>query len=266
MEYIKKDKGKVIALWSPVHGQGCVSTNTALISTFFSLISEDKKILILSSDTFYNAQYFLCSDGVNDGLSNVHTLATTGNLKKESNFSVYTKTITKNMDILGNSSKEETVLNNLSGVIEVILDKAKEIYDYIFLDTISGIYNQTTKQAIKAVDFIIINMPQDLKVIQPFALKDPRFYLTEFDTKEYLINISNYMKAYKHFPARKIERILKTKVSIISNNNFIHKALFDRDVIQFLIDEVNYQDKTDRSLIEELNIIYEAIVSKVGSE
>jgi len=262
MQYIKKDKGKVISLWCPVHRQGCVSTNTAFLTSLFSLMAKDGRILVLSNDTMYNVQGIL-SDEINDGLSFLYTLASTGNLKKEEDFSVYTKNINLNLELLGNSFKEELVINNLSKEINVIIEKAKDIYDFIFVDVAAGTRNKTSINILKNSDFILFNLPQDFNIINRFSLEDEKLYLPFFKEKETLINISNYIN-YKHFPKRKIEKILKQKVSIISNNEFVHKAIMDKDVLGFLEDEIKYGDKKDIEILSELEYIYGKIIDSIG--
>lgn len=248
--YIKKVDGKIIALYSPIEQVG-KSVLTSILGAYYSFVLKNKKILILTNDFSCDCfSYLIKNEYERNLLSELYTLSKTSNLDLNK-FSLYTKSISANLDILYNAS-DKNLKENLNTQIKNILNIAKGVYDYIFLDLDSNL--QYSKEILKLSDFYFYLINQNYKQINSIDKKLD--YLKDIYANRTII-INKFDKEYTHLNESIIKKIFKTKgiyndFFIIPSSKFIDKACMQNSLFEYLNDEFKYDSNDFLPYIDEM--------------
>lgn len=257
-------KGKVICVWSPVHRQGAVSANAALVASYLAVCSsgntEEKRVLVMSNEMSFNLQAskYLTSNNITDRLSTVCMMSKSGNLNTPEDLVPHTENIGDNLDVIGPTFKDKTLVTDIVSEIENILAVARLAYDYIVIDTSSGVWNASSKRIIDTADVVLVCLPQDKYTIAKYREEDEDVYSNILKGKA-IIHISSLHYEYEHFTLGSIRRIIGSKVYPISLNDQVNKALYNRNVFEFISKEFKKRKKYD-DVLEELEELVEEIL------
>lgn len=249
--YIKKDEGTIVSIYSPYKQVG-KSTITSVLGAYYSLVLKDKKILILTNDFSCGCSSYLFKNKDQKNLiSEIYTLSKTLNLDFKK-FNLYTKSISANLDILDNLSDDKNLKENLNSQIKNILEVAKELYDYVFIDLDSNL--KYSKEILKLSDFYLYLVNQNYNYLN--TLGKELNHLKELDTKGNII-INKFKKDYTHLNESVIRKIFKSQgisndFFIIPSNNFIDKACMQNNLFRFLEDEFKYDSSDFLIFIDEI--------------
>lgn len=254
-------KGTVISLWSPIHWGGAVSTNAALLSSYIACKVINKtfeKVLVLSNEMSHNFQVsdYLTMESVPDGLSDIYNIVSSGAEISPNILANYAFALDDGIDILGPICRNENSLRNLDSIIVQILNYCREAYDYIIVDTSSGLMNQTTLAVHEASDVILVCMPQDKKTLNNFRDKQKNTYSEAFDRKPYLI-VGSCFYDYSHFGLGKMSKEVGDKVYPLSLNDLVNRAVQQRDIYSIIQKEC-MKKKAGDDVLDELDDIVNA--------
>ncbi|WXR61387.1 hypothetical protein WG909_13945 [Peptostreptococcaceae bacterium AGR-M142] len=249
--YIKKDEGTIVSIYSPYKQVG-KSTITSVLGAYYSLVLKDKKILILTNDFSCGCSSYLFKNKDQKNLiSEIYTLSKTLNLDFKK-FNLYTKSISANLDILDNLSDDKNLKENLNSQIKNILEVAKELYDYIFIDLDSNL--KYSKEILKLSDFYLYLVNQNYNYLN--TLEKELDHLKDIDTKGNII-INKFKKDYTHLNESVIRKIFKSQgisndFFVVPSNNFIDKACMQSNLLEFLQDEFKYDSSDFLIFIDEI--------------
>ncbi|WP_202707665.1 AAA family ATPase [Sporosalibacterium faouarense] len=251
--------GKVISFWSPVHGQGKITTNACLISTYLSLIEDEKQVLSMDSQFIYSRMQELLKEDAEDGTSQIYTFVHSRNLDSEK-LRIFTSGVIENRLYLLGSTKQSLVGEKVTEHLKDIIKCARESYDYVIIDTNSGTFNKNTKKVLENSDLVIVNLPQEGHILDKFFGGKERFYHEALDKTKYICVIGNY-HPYKHFNLKKIKRWYGIKeIYKIPNNEELHKSISDQRLVEWMISNYNIDKKDDnREFINSISEIVDRI-------
>jgi MinD-like ATPase involved in chromosome partitioning or flagellar assembly len=163
-----------IVLWSPVHGQTGVSTNTAVLSSMLALTNPDEKVLLLHNQLTHTTieRYFGLKarreDFLDKGIDPIIRLTKSGQLEAEA-ISDYADSLLdgNNLDILiGSTHSHDTIYENIGEIIEDVVGVANQFYDYVIVDTHAGHDNGTSMKLIENADVLLVCLNQNDYVIE----------------------------------------------------------------------------------------------------
>lgn len=208
--------GKTIVSWSPIHGQGAITSNVAAIASYSALTSS-KRALITHTQLNYSSlellfgKQLVTNKGFEDaGMAALERLIKSKLLKPKVVMD-YTETIyADKLDLLGGSNLEDIIDEK---TLKAILNITKDAYDHIWIDAHSGRNSELTRLILNKSDLVIVNLPQNRFVLDRFfnGIDFPE----ELRGRNYIVVISQYDKK-SSFTTRKIKRMYKTKAPIFS--------------------------------------------------
>jgi len=250
----------IVAFWGPIHGQGKMSVNASLLSSYIALTNQKQVLAMDSQFTYGRLQDIMCRDA-EDGISQIFTYANTDNLTVES-FKIYTTSvIEKKLYILG-ATKQQLVSDYLSGCFNSILKCADDCYDLVFIDTNAGIYDSNTVAVLENADLIVVNLPQEGYVLEKFFNREEGYWHPVLDQRNCIHVIGGYQDNYDHYTTTKIKRRFDLKeLYAVPNSKFVHKSIIEQRFMQWMIS--NYDsDRNDENayLFHSINEIAERIV------
>lgn len=206
--------GKTIVSWSPIHGQGAITSNVAALAAYSALTSS-KRALITHTQLNYSSlellfgKQLVTREGFEDaGMAALERLIKS-NLLKPKAVMDYTETIyADKLDLLGGSNLEDIIDDK---TLKAILNITKDAYDHIWIDAHSGRNSELTRLILSKADLVIVNLPQNRFVLDRFF--NGMDFPEELKGRNYIIVISQYDKK-SSFTTRKIKRMYKTQVPI----------------------------------------------------
>lgn len=210
--------GKIIAFWSPIHGQGGTTANTAAIASLFSLEQSSYSLLTHTQLTYSPLDSYYSKEKRAVGFDNAGMQAlerkVKSNLLNPEDIPDYTDTIYKRkLDLLIGSLKEnENSAEDNLRTLSKILFAARNHYDTIWVDAHAGVQDHTTKIVLDTADLVVVCLPQNKYVIDRYFAGD--YLPTELKNKPHIILISRYDEN-SSLTIRNIKRAHKVKVPIL---------------------------------------------------
>ncbi|MEK5187124.1 hypothetical protein [Solibacillus sp. FSL W7-1324] len=206
--------GKTIVSWSPIHGQGAITSNVAALAAYSALTSS-KRALITHTQLNYSSlellfgKQLVTREGFEDaGMAALERLIKS-NLLKPNAVMDYTETIyADKLDLLGGSNLEDIIDDK---TLKAILNITKDAYDHIWIDAHSGRNSELTRLILSKADLVIVNLPQNRFVLDRFF--NGMDFPEELKGRNYIIVISQYDKK-SSFTTRKIKRMYKTQAPV----------------------------------------------------
>lgn len=234
-----------ISLWSPVHGQGRTTVNTALLS-FHIALTKQLAVLALDSQFTYGRLQDIISPYAEDGMSAIFTYAHTNNLTPDIFKTYATSIIEKKLYILG-VTKQKIVYEEIWKCYEDILTCAAECFDLVLVDTNAGTQSNDTDQILRHSDLVVACLPQEDYILNKFFAKDPVYWHPALDNKPYVCVLSDYNKELDHYSETRVRRKFGLKeLYTIPTDKYLHKAINQHNFANWFIR--NYDaDKKDPS-------------------
>lgn len=226
-----------IAFWSNYHGQAGTTINT--ITTALNLTSKYNVKGLLAHTQYIQSNmesaFFTDDNSLKDidvGIDAIERAARSRCLNKE-NFNSYTYSLNNRLDfMLGSSKSKYELFEKINDTVMDIFYYANKIYDFVFIDLNAGLQNEITQRVLKESDIVVVNLPQNEKVISDFFMKDNLKLDEIIKGKNKIINIGNYDDESK-CSIKYIKKVYKCKSPIFctpymtslkdANNN--HKLL-----------------------------------------
>lgn len=228
------DSGRVIAFWSPIHRQGATSSTAAMVACLMAEeLEEGEKILIMSNEIYGapTAGTYMQRDNMPDGLTEVVELSNSENLKGSED--IYNNTFScfgDKIDILSCRKKSNNLANDLPRAIPNIFETARNGYKYTIVDVVAGTSDESTMAILRNCDTLVVCMPQDRYVFDNWIRKTQGIYTKEAENKRTTVVVTMYYN-YKHMNYHSMLRQLKKELYHISLNDYVHKAVCERDMI-----------------------------------
>lgn len=210
-------KGKSVCMYSPKGGVG----KTILLANIGAIASlNNKKVLLIDFDLFNGTLSMFINEEINKTIYNL-TDDLNNNRYKKINDYVYK--YNENIDILC-APKDPRQGNKIdSKYIDIILERAANIYDLILIDTYPNLDNIsiTTLDFADEILFIINN--------DMFTIKNMKNIINIFEDngiKNYkvLLNNSNDLKT-QYFSILEIKKIIDTNIDYTISKNFYMKDI-----------------------------------------
>lgn len=263
-----EDSGRVIAVWSPIHRQGAVSTTAAMIASYMAeQIASDKtsdKILLMSNimSPFPNAGNYLVTDQMVDGLNEVVELVLSENLRKHSDIYNSTFSGVPRIDILGTAKKQTVQSDFLAQSIPDIFDISRGGYRYVVVDTAPGVDDLSTIAVLKNCDLVVVCLPQDRFIFDMWVRKMQEVYPSELDSKPVVTVLAQYYDYYHLQFDKMVKELSRGKdveplIAYINLNDDLHKAVSKRDIHSFI--KAQKKSKNPDCAYEEVEYIMELI-------
>ncbi len=251
-------KCKSVCIFSPKGGVGktILAMNLAGIS---SLIN--KKVLLIDFDLFNGCISMLIDKNIS---KTIFDLVDDFNNNKFQSFSDYIYKYNENIDILC-APKDPRQGNKIeSKYIKIILDKVKNTYDLVIIDT-SSVLDEITLTILDVVNLILFVVTNDLFHIKNLRNIINLFKENEIDNFKVLINNSIDFKS-QYFSLSDIKKILGTNINYSISNSF-----FMKDITSYLYENtipvlVKGNDKKHNSEINNLNNIIKDILKEDNNE
>ena len=268
------DKGRVIALWSPAHRQGAVSANTALLASYLAETVEDgMKVLVMSNELYgaHTAAHYITDESMTDGLTEVCELSESDNLKNPQSLYDNTFSFGPKLDIINSSKRNTNIRDNLPRQINNIFNVARQGYRYTLVDTVSGVYDNSSQEILRRADVIIICMPQDKFTFESFIKKVKGFYpdAIKDDKRKRILIVSSIHYEYEHMTYNSMRKALNKRypLSHIQMNDVIHKAVGDRNIYNAVRSELKSK-KPDVfiSELEDITYYVNMIIANIAAE
>lgn len=259
------DSGRVIAFWSPIHRQGGTSATAAMVaSALVDKLEPSEKILMLSNELYGapTAGTYMQRDNMPDGLTEIIELTNSDNLKSPTD--IYNNTFTcagEKIDIVNSRKRNLTSLNDLTRAIPELFDMARQGYRYTIVDTVAGTKDESTMAILRHCDTIVVCLPQDKYIIDSWIRKVHGVYTKEVENKRAAIVLTMFYN-YKHMSYATLRRQLKADLYYISLNDFVHKAICERSILEAITG--TRKSKHPDDVIEELNMITQGILSNLS--
>lgn len=210
-------KGKSVCMYSPKGGVG----KTILLANIGAIASlNNKKVLLIDFDLFNGTLSMFINEEINKTIYNL-TDDLNNNRYKKINDYVYK--YNENIDILC-APKDPRQGNKIdSKYIDIILERAANIYDLILIDT----YPNLDDISITTLDFadeILFIINNDM-----FTIKNMKNIINIFEDngiKNYkvLLNNSNDLKT-QYFSILEIKKIIDTNIDYTISKNFYMKDI-----------------------------------------
>lgn len=260
--------GRVIAFWSPIHRQGAVSTTAALVASMLGekLIAEKEgnKVLLMNNELMGapTAANYMTNEQMPDGLTEVVELSNSENLNNATD--IYNNTFSglPSIDILNSSKRNTSIGNYLHREIPRIFDVARSGYKYTVVDTVPGLFDESTAAILHNCDIIVVCMPQDRYIFDSWIRKMPGIYTAETEQKPVII-ISEKHYEYDHMKYKDMQKELKRDLLTICLNDAVHKAVSTKSVTDFVHKQMESKRSHD-DVIDELEEIYDFILDAVN--
>lgn len=259
------DSGRVIAVWSPVHRQGAVSTTTAMLASFIAeqLGDNNGKVLVMSNELHGapTAAYYMTKERVINGLAEVIDLSNSDNLKNAEDIYNNTFSVSGKIDILNSDKRNTNVSDFLGREISNIFNVARRGYKYTIVDTVCGPYDSVTKTILKNCDTIVVCLPQDRYIFDSWIRKMAGVYVQEVESKPTLV-LSALHYEYPDMLYRSMQKEVKGKsLYYISLNDIVHRAVSERNIPDMI--KSNLKSKSHDDIIDELQAIYDKILENL---
>lgn len=210
-------KGKSVCMYSPKGGVG----KTILLANIGAIASlNNKKVLLIDFDLFNGTLSMFINEEINKTIYNLTDDLNNNRYKKINN---YVYKYNENIDILC-APKDPRQGNKIdSKYIDIILERAANIYDLILIDT----YPNLDDISITTLDFadeILFIINNDM-----FTIKNMKNIINIFEDngiKNYkvLLNNSNDLKT-QYFSILEIKKIIDTNIDYTISKNFYMKDI-----------------------------------------
>lgn len=261
------DKGRVIAIWSPIHRQGGTSALTALLASYISEVEkeEDNKMLLMSNELYGapTATKYITSEQLPTSLAEVVYLSKTESLKSYEDIYNNSSSNIKNLDILQSVKRSQQVKQFLAQNIKNILEVAKTGYKYIFVDTVSGTMDATTSEILKNSDVVIVCMPQDKFIWDNWLRKLDGTFHKALENKRYML-VSGLHYEYKYMSYVKMAKELKDEeLAWLSQNELVKASAETRSMLEMVRTELKKKSEKQDDCIREIRIIYDMVLKNI---
>lgn len=223
-------RGKVIAVWSDAIGVGATSTTAALVAA--GLATEDKKVLIFSTDHGPYDGVSVSSDLPTGTLmDDLVILATSGGIRSPEDFTPYVQQLSDNLFCLKGSNEFGKISVSASDALHRIIDMATYIYDVIVVDVFGG-RSGITDQIIADSDLVMLCLSQNKKHLSKIA--SDSVINSYLDDKTAMLVVAKY-QIYDFFTLKHMEKLLNTGgFYTLSDDDEIHRAVCDQNVADYV--------------------------------
>ena len=214
---MKRKKGKTLCIFSAKGGVGKTITAINLAGIFKTL---DKKVLLIDMD-FSGGGIALALNKPFE--KNIYNFVDDYTNNRYHDFNDYVTKVMDNIDILPSPKDPRQGMKIDSKYVEIIIDKAKYLYDVVIIDTNHFIneFNILTLDQADKILFMVTNDPLDIK-----NMKSLLSIFRDNDLKNYKILLNNSRDPYKkYFTLYDIKNILKTNIDYTLSGNFFIKNI-----------------------------------------
>lgn len=214
---MKRKKGKTLCIFSAKGGVGKTITAINLAGIFKSL---EKKVLIIDMD--------FSGGGVALALNkpfekNIYNFVDDYTNNRYHDFHDYITNVLENIDILPSPKDPRQGMKIDSKYVEIIIDKAKYLYDVVIIDTNHFIneFNILTLDQVDKILFMVTNDPLDIK-----NMKSLLSIFRDINLNNYKVLLNNSRDPYKkYFTMYDIKNILKTNIDYTLSSSFFIKNI-----------------------------------------
>ncbi len=214
---MKRKKGKTLCIFSAKGGVGKTITAINLAGIFKTL---DKKVLLIDMD-FSGGGIALALNKPFE--KNIYNFVDDYTNNRYHDFNDYVTKVMDNIDILPSPKDPRQGMKIDSKYVEIIIDKAKYLYDVVIIDTNHFIneFNILTLDIVDKILFMVTNDPLDIK-----NMKSLISIFRDINLNNYKILLNNSRDPYKkYFTLYDIKNILKTNIDYTLSGNFFIKNI-----------------------------------------
>lgn len=249
----------LITFWSPAKGQSGTSSN-ALAVSIAKVLKENKKVLLANCSLEDSLEHALVGttdprvlDGI--GIDALIRTAKMNSLDKETVRNTSFSFFGDQLHFLTGTRKTKKEFfnieeNNLPNVLSCI----NKYYDYTIVDIASD-FNELTSDIIDKSDLIIVNLPQNKRIIDYYIKK----YNTDNSKTIYLLGNYDYNSSYNLKNISKIFPTFKRKILSIPYNIEYSDAMSDSKVIEFMYKNNLQSETKDGNFINEVEKVCDLI-------
>lgn len=246
-------KSKVIAFWSPFHGQtgqtlsmaaaGCClginySITTLLMHTHF--LHSNLENGFLPPDKDIKSRMF-----DERGIDAVEKLARTKQLSEKSLTDYTTSLLPGRLEILTGTSKASIKsFTRLSDSLAYIIACARQSFDLVLCDVNSGLNSEITGIILKNADLVVVCLNQNLEVLKVFF--DGHLSHPEIQNRKFTILLGNY-QGDSIYTAAYIKKLFKYKEDIytLPRNAGLMDAHNGHDLLKYFFTNAGVKKQDD---------------------
>ena len=187
---MKRKKGKTLCIFSAKGGVGKTITAINLAGIFKTL---DKKVLLIDMD-FSGGGIALALNKPFE--KNIYNFVDDYTNNRYHDFNDYVTKVMDNIDILPSPKDPRQGMKIDSKYVEIIIDKAKYLYDVVIIDTNHFIneFNILTLDIVDKILFMVTNDPLDIK-----NMKSLISIFRDINLNNYKILLNNSRDPYKKY-------------------------------------------------------------------
>lgn len=208
------EKAKTLCVYSP---KGGIGTSSIVISLAGILSLKKKRVLLVDLDLFNGSLCLLINENIT---KTIYKLQDDYNNNRYKAFEDYVYSYNEYIDILS-SPKDPRYGNKIdSKYVNIILDKATGLYDYIIFDTSTDL-NPITLLTLDVVDNVLFVTSSDI-----MSLKNIRNILNIFNDlniNNYKVLLSNMFYKNVYFDLNDVKKIINNNVDYHIKNSFYIK-------------------------------------------
>ncbi len=251
-----------VSFWCPFSGQTGVTTNSALISSFFAINYSYKNLILRNhfenstlENILLNGFELTNSLDFDTGIDALFmqtatSLSSNTNTNSKANINNYTKELLrKRLDLLQGTNN-----NNINLYEKQFLESFKQLnsmtnhsYDFTFYDVQSALHNKSNRKILETSDVVVININQNKFLLDYIFGEEFQNYLKSLNTKIFYIignyndystyNLKNIIKAYG---------VNKDEIGVIEYNRNLSDYCNSGNLIGYLFDNLTAK-KSDES-------------------
>lgn len=237
-----------VAFWSNVHGQTCTTANALAFSVMVALKHPMRVLLTHNHYHHSTLEYTLfgrarvtfdMTDFEDAGIDAVSRFIKYDELDSQCIPNYATNIIKQRLDFLPGTKHvhEDFYYQDLNEVIELILERAKKVYDLSVIDVSAG-ENELTNKILTSADLVVVNLNQN-----PYVLDD--FFTNHYSNlKHVLLIISRYDdQSQMHIKRIKQKYNIKEPIEVLPYASNFADALGSGNTIDFLARNLSADSK-----------------------
>lgn len=243
-----------VAFWSPIHGQGKVTSNLSILATLSHM--EHKLNTMMIDLNFYRKDLERGFFGVQStivgeyfqGEYGIDALARNIKLESLSKENVHNCSISLIQDGLHiipatKSMYIEYYEERLYPVLEPIIDCVSSGYDITFIDLDAGMDSIVSKRILSIADIIVVNLSQNKIIIDDYFNLEP---LKEYNEKlVYCLSAYESQSKYSSYNIQKLYKSTNKKIGKIPYNPYYMDAMSESKIIDYIENIIDGQCKKE---------------------